>query len=220
MFFRPRRKRPYPTGSGDFIENVRWWFWDDATTPGLMTSDAFSRLCQEALTHDEWGKLCVAQVQGRVASMRRRNNKLPSLPKDSLQKVGAHLRAIRDNDPEAFDQLIPSKWTRADVDGPMLDVLKAYINVIESWGYLFSWQIIKDALDTEAALLVLTDGRPSHFIVEYDVREVNGRPHEFSIWMNGKGGVGTETERRGGGNWHFHYEDGGFDMKFFEYRRN
>jgi hypothetical protein len=66
-------------------------------------------------------------------------------------------------------------------------------------------------------LLVLADGKAAHFIVESDIREITGRPNEFSIWMNG---IGSGKERVGGGNWHFHYETGRFDMVFVEHEQH
>jgi hypothetical protein len=193
--------------------NIRWWFWDDAATPGLITGAAFSELCDAALSEAENGRLSVALVEDRVVTNAGRGKRASNADIRLLQKVDAYLRAARDAAPEALDRWVKSKWTRSDADAPMLDVLKAYINVLEGWGYPYTWQVIKDARDIEPATLLLAAGRASHFFLESDIREINGRPHEFSIWVDGRN---TASGRVGGGNWHFHYEDGGFDMRFFD----
>ena len=183
--------------------------------PGLISSEAFSTLCQAALTDDEFGKLSTALAMDRATSISNRSrSESPNLR--LLSKVNDYLRRVRDQNPAALEKWVKSHWTRKNTDGRLLDVVKAYLNVLEAWRYPFSWKLIKDARDKEWALLVLADGNPSHFILEEDIGEICGRPHEFYIWMNG---VGTGIGRIGGGTWSFHYEDGAFQMQLVDHQQ-
>jgi hypothetical protein len=213
QFLKLRHKQAHPTGSGEFIENISWWLWDDPHTPGMLTYDAFYEILEQALTQDERGWM-VVNALSRIKRDRPPPRETIVKAKQLFTKMDKYLINARERQPGQFQRIIRHKWTRADVTGPMLNVLCAYINVLEIWGYPYRWRIIKDARDWEEAVLLETNGRPSHFFREADIREINGLPQEFSILVNG---VGYGNERIGGGNWHFHYQDGGFDMRFVQH---
>jgi hypothetical protein len=212
-FLAGRKNRPRPTGSGEFIDNIRWWFWDDKQTPGMLTRNGFDETMQQALSEDEHSWM-LREVLISIRREKPASRENIAEAKRLFGKIGAHLAKKRENEKEKFKQIVIDKWTHANTEGAMLDVLRAHINVLESWGYPYKWCIIKDARDWEDVVLLLIDGKPSHFFREEDIREINGRPYVFSIWVNG---VGYGEERIGGGNWHFHYEDGGFDTRSIQH---
>lgn len=207
-----RLRRPQPSRTGAFVENIHWWFWDDAVAPGLLTSDSFSRLLSTALTDSEYGKVCTALVMSKIVTGGKPSRSLESpVVKALLKKASDHLANVRDKDPGNLDEWMQSNWSRENNSQPMLDVVKAHINVLAFWGYPYDWSQIADARCAQTAMLFHSAGTPTHYMREEDVREVNGRPMEFSIWING---IGKVPNRTGGGNWHFHYEDAQFNTTF------
>ena len=73
------------------------------------------------------------------------------------------------------------------------DVFKAYINILELWGYPYEWRQIVDTRG-RPAILVLHEGEPAACIGESEIRFVSGRPHRFSVDI-------------GGGSWHFDFAE-------------
>jgi hypothetical protein len=64
---------PRPKGTGEFIENDDWWLWDDATTPGLMTVDAFEKARENALSADEHSWLRRQMTSSRIQPSKSRH---------------------------------------------------------------------------------------------------------------------------------------------------
>ncbi len=215
MFLWTKKKTPFPTGTGQFIMNIDWWFWDDAETPGLMTGEGLSQAAKEALTEAEWGRFCVLLVIGRVHSTRPLGQATDADGRLLFAKIGRHLMEIREKDSHRFSEYVIPKWTSINVGTSMLNVFKAYINVLEGWGYQYHWQSIKNARDEDDGVLLLSRGTPTHRISPTDVKEIVGLPHDFSVWMNG---VGYGHERIPGGMWRFNYNADEFDLSHFNSR--
>lgn len=210
--FGRKTKRPQPTGTSQFIDNIHWWYWDGTRTPGLLTRDSFDKLMVSALPPEEQAEFILSF--STMVTLGQKNFDREKRAKAFLTKMGTHLERIQTSNQVYFDEIVMKKWIRPNVKEPLLDVFKAYLNVLEYWGYPYSWQSIKDARHLDAGIVLLVNGKPSHCIAEEDVGEITGRPHAFSVWMNG---VNKGERRIGGGNWHFRHDDGGFDMSVAEH---
>ena len=48
-----KKKKPVTPGknrgTGEFIDNIRWWFWNGAAFPGLISREQFSRIADRSL---------------------------------------------------------------------------------------------------------------------------------------------------------------------------
>jgi hypothetical protein len=135
MFFKRKQRKPGPSGTGEFIDNIHWWFWDDAVTPGLLSRDAFSEVRSAALPTEDAARLSTALVSGSIESDGKKDAQAINTAKILLIKVSDYLARQRKTDPDIFSRWVKEKWTRADTREAMLDVFKAYINVLEFWGY-------------------------------------------------------------------------------------
>jgi hypothetical protein len=175
--FRKRKKEqtPGPTGSGRIIWNVDWWYWDDAEFPGLIDSENFSDLRQAALSEQEYRKLVSAMIASDIVSLDGHQNR------KALQEREAHFsklnRFLLQAKKDRLDDV--QRWIGVSWERNCLNVLKAYINVLGTWGYPYEWQQISDARG-DPAILVLHDGKPAACMREADIRFIQGRPYRFS----------------------------------------
>jgi hypothetical protein len=112
-FLTRKKDVAHPTGSGEFMENISWWFWDNPQTPGLLTFDAFSELLDQALSTDErsWMRLeALSRIKRNTPPSRATIARAKSL----FGKMGACLIQTRENRPAQFREIIRDKWTRAE----------------------------------------------------------------------------------------------------------
>ena len=71
MFWRKEKshpKMPGPGGSGNIIDNIEFWFWDDAVAPGLIDRDRFDELSKKALTASEHANYIRTLLSSQIAS--------------------------------------------------------------------------------------------------------------------------------------------------------
>lgn len=213
-----------PTGTGRIIENVDWFFWDDAEWPGLINFEKFSALANEALSEAERQKFASARVSNRIVSVGESRNRASDDVEKYHQKISHHLAQLRKCDIERLNFWTTYYW-RAGQNGVPVDtglrLLKAYLNVLEYWGYAVRW---RDAYDAQGRLrlvvvsksaskldrIVRTRQSPFNHVVaphdqiEYcvhqnDILRIVGRPHQFSMEV-------------AGAMWSFDYNNGRVDI--------
>jgi hypothetical protein len=216
MFFWTKKTNPFRKGTGQFIINVHWYFWDDPDTPGLITGDGLSQAAKEAFTAAENSRFSIMLVSDRLYS-----SKPPSREKlaDSqllFAKLGKYLKDVREKEPTRFHDYVIPYWSRENSDTSMIDVFKAYINVLDSWGHGYTWQPIKTAKDVDGGVLLMFQNEPTHYITQADVDKIIGLPNDFDIWMSG---VISGQDRIPGKVWQFNCDSKGFGRTDFANRR-
>jgi hypothetical protein len=165
MFWRrTKRRKPGPTSSGRIIDNIHWWFWDDADCPGLITRAKFDELQRLALSEPEQRKLSSALTRRGIVSRSAREF--------CFAKINEYL--VQDRKQGGIDRWVGFSW-----DSQCLDVFKAYLNVLAYWGYDFTWKEIFDAR-CDPAIVVLRGGQPVHCVLEHDIIAIIGRPCRFA----------------------------------------
>jgi hypothetical protein len=165
MFWRrKKRRKPGPTGSGRIIDNIHWWFWDDAAYPGLITREKFDELQRLALTEAEQRKLSSALIRRGIVSRSAR--------KFYFAKINDYL--VQEGKQGGIDRWIGFSW-----DSQCFDVFKAYLNILAYWGYDVTWKEIFDAR-CDPAIVVLRGGQPVHCILQHDIIDIVGRPSRFA----------------------------------------
>ncbi len=156
MFFRKHNKRaPGPTGSGLFIENIDWIFWDDDATPGLVSRDKFSTIMKLALSEKEYSDYVMANGLANMISGGKIDEASLKIRNDLWAKAAAFLKAACSKE-STVHHYIECSWFMEKMPFGFnpLNVLKAYINVLKDWGYEVDWSDAKDARGDCDALIV------------------------------------------------------------------
>ncbi len=168
------RKLDQNRGTGEFIENTDWWFWNGNSFPGLLTIDQFSNARDQSLALAERSELSRLLIADSIVSSGRRPERSARFLV-LLKKVSDYLESLTADDPNStlFEFL----------DKPA-DVLKAYLNILQYWGYGYSWQTVKDVWNNEA-VLIQRDGILLVVVSYDDVQYIQGRPFRFEVRFKG-----------------------------------
>jgi hypothetical protein len=197
MFWRDKEEKsraPGPTGTGDFIVNIDWWFWDDPASPGLISIDRFAELRELALAPNEHKRLSGLLLSDRVVDSqgrKRTSSEEKAFIDHALRKVGSHLAQIRKDEFTQLDYWLGSNFMLHDdgwikdqngirVNHDILRVIAAYLNVLELWGFKYAWRSIVDGANSPA-LLLYRNGEPKYCLTQSEVDYVQGKPYHFSI---------------------------------------
>jgi hypothetical protein len=182
LFWRAKKSKrsPGPKGTGRFIDNIRWWFWDDPSFPGLISRDKFEELRRMALSESENRAFSTALVKYSIVDWAgRSSSRTIEETNYYFEQINKFLVNMRENELSQID-----KWIELDWCVDCLDVFKAYLNVLDYWCYPYSWQEIRDARDGRG-ILVMYGNTPEYCILETDVRWVRGRPYRFIADIKG-----------------------------------
>lgn len=184
MFFRKQRKKPGPTGSGLLIENINWVFWDDRTTPGLLTRDKFLELRKIALSEREASDLNIAIAFARMISSNKRNEAAIKTRDILYKKVENFLANLCANDKNAADYWLESDWLMKDAPYGFEpeNVLKAYINILNGWGYDVDWYDAKDARGDKGVLMIMLRSKVMESIMALNAQSFNKKPYTDKFW--------------------------------------
>jgi hypothetical protein len=188
------QRAPGLTGTGKFIENIHWMLWGDLHSPGLIDRDRFYELRETALPPEEHRRLSLALVSGHIVSFSGQSHTSPDEKKSIEQgfgKVDAYLRNIRDNDYDKLkywlgDNFFLHKdgWVKdqheTKISRDILDVISAYLNCLNYWGFKYTWTTVQHGAG-ESALLVSRAGCLDFCLCQSEVNYVQGKPYRFVI---------------------------------------
>lgn len=157
--------------TGEFIDNLHWWFWNGPNFPGLISRESFSIAADRALTAEDRTKLrrllMTAEFQSNSSNASKEANRLLGLVSSFL------------SDSDDTQDLVLSY-----IEENASDAVKAYINVLEYWGFHYSWCDVVNSF-SEPCLLIAHNGVHKLTFNCADIRFVQGRPFRFK--MEGKG---------------------------------
>lgn len=180
MFWkRSTNKKCGPTGSNRFIDNIDWWFWDNSLYPCLISRDNFSTICQNALTEEEHKHLVLALMLSDIITEGRHNVRASKEMDRLLKRVSDYLLSQRLS---TIEEILC--WRKPNFSKDCTKVLKAYVNIIESWGYPYSWV---DGMDAQfrPGVILLSEVQPPIFFRDEDVMYIHGPPFHFEVSSTG-----------------------------------
>ena len=173
-----KKKKPVTPGknrgTGEFIDNIRWWFWNGAAFPGLISREQFSRIADRSLDPVERTKFSRMLVADLIVTNGQRHKRSPTEIK-LLEKVGRFCETLQNGDPDA---------TQTEFLDDTFSVLKAYLNILEFWGYGYSWKTVKDIRDKES-IVILKNGAEIVVVNNGEIQYISGRPFKFEVSFKG-----------------------------------
>jgi hypothetical protein len=155
-------------GTGEFVDNIHWWFWNGQNYPGLLSREVFSELMAECLTSGE--RTLLVSTLMFSATPTKRADEVQKL----LERVSSHLGKKSD-----LGNKIENHF-----EDQAFDALKAYINVLEYWGLEYSWCDVVDH-NNRPALLIQYQSLPKVTLLKSEAKVLQGRPFRFQIIMRG-----------------------------------
>jgi hypothetical protein len=210
MFFSKHGKTLGPTGSGFLIENVDWFFWDDITTPGLLSRDKFWELQRTALSESDFKALNMADALAGIISGGKIDETAIKTRDAFYKKASDFLANLCEKDKHAADYWLETDWVVEDAPFGFepRNVLKAHINILKHWGYDVDWYDAKDARGDQDVLIIMQRSRVmerimadqaytfhrdrakkefwEHYTIHTaEIIRVSGRPNRFCFELKG-----------------------------------
>jgi hypothetical protein len=157
--------------TGEFIDNINWWFWNGSKFPGLLSRDTFSVAADRSMSSEDRAKfrrlMIAAEFQSNSNGASNETNRLLGLVSSFLSNS------------DVTQELVLSYFEENAVDA-----FKACINVLEYWGFKYSWCDVVNSF-SEPCLVIAHNGIHKLTLNCADIRFVQGRPSRFK--MEGRG---------------------------------
>jgi hypothetical protein len=176
-------------GSNNFIDNIDWWYWDNAKYPCLINRDQFRSIRSKLLSSEDHSLLNTSLMLDTLVSFD--GTKAP--PNDHnrlMKKLAILLEQELSKHPESYSGLTEYEFN----ENPQT-ALKAHINILEYWGLGYTWE---DALNHRGLpQLILKNKNKRQLVLPIDqMMFLQGRPYWFSLSLKGGSLMFDETKKQ------------------------
>ena len=158
--------------TGEFIDNINWWFWNGQLKPGLISRDNFGKIADLSLTAEKRSDLRSMLIDDSFVSMSGTKRRSPNLLKLLAEMNDFLVSLATKNDPQ-IDEIIESKF-----NDDVAKATKAYLNVLGYWGLGYSWYVVPDHCDNKT-LIISRNDKPLMCCRISEINYVQGRPYRF-----------------------------------------
>jgi hypothetical protein len=165
-------------GSNNFINNIEWWYWDNAKYPCLFNRDQFSLIRTKLLDANDQSLLTSSLIADTIVSFDGTKTNQKNLDR-LLRKLAVHLEGEFVNHPESYRELTQSEFN----EDPQ-SALKAHINVHGFWGLGYTWEEAQNHRGLPQ--LILRNKSNRQLVLPVDqLMFLQGRPHRFTLSLKG-----------------------------------